>query len=188
MPKIPPIKSELIPPRGAQHVGIHEDGRIIYEMKVFDVDSTKAAKTVKLDAKGEEVWAKHPTTGENLYPVLVTTPYFKTIRFVLFNDGNGNVRLQQGFETSAEDRAELAQIKARQAFAADLSEEAVRRGLTARELVGKILGEVADDDEHVEASDELEELVTEVESMIDDPLAGGADEKRVTEVTPETED
>ena len=158
---------QLVPPRDAEPVGFVESGdfkgRVIYEQETLDVAATKASKVIKTDPiTGEEVWAKHPTTGEKQYPKFKTTPVFRRRRFILVaNDIARTVKMIENFEMSAEERAELAERNKRETFLSELINGAVARGMTADELLTEVTGKAA-------AALELPEDAVE----IDDETAG----------------
>lgn len=174
-PQPRPLIAPLIPPRGAKQVGVHDDGgsgKIIYEMRVFDPDTTKANKRQKVDAlTGEPMWRKHPTTGENVYPIMEIEPVFRNKRFILVADKNGRVRMQENFELSPSDIAEREQLERKHSFLEDLALEASKRGVTARELVNEIIGEVTEPGEvtpvgGLQLTDEAESVVAEAEELL----------------------
>ena len=102
---IPELRPELIPPREAKPVGIHSDGRTIYEMEKYDIEASVQNKTPVLDPDTKNPkWRKHPTTGEKLYPVMQSNPVFSLVRFVLERSPRGHVRMDQNFEGTAEER------------------------------------------------------------------------------------
>ena len=93
------IRPELIAPRGAVPVGVHSDGRTIYEQERFDIKATVDSKTQVIDpATGKKKWRKHPTTGESLYPVMKTKAVYSTVRFVLDRSPRGKVTINPFFE------------------------------------------------------------------------------------------
>ncbi len=134
------IRSELIPPRGAKAVGTHTDGRVIYEM--YDVlDPRPTEKVPILDPlTGKEMWKKNQATGEPMYPLMRAVAVRRDKRFVLERDGNGQVAMQEGFEPTDEELAEVQAARQREIFAADLASEAVNRGLNAADVLDLLAG------------------------------------------------
>lgn len=155
--KLPPM--QLIPPREAEAEGVvREEGpfknRIIYTETVLDIEATKESAQVKLDAQGNEVWKKHPTTGEAQYPILKKTPVFKTIRYILVpNEHARTVKKIQNFEMTAEEKRELERREKESNFLADFIREAVKAGFTPAEVVRRMRGDLTDDGEDPDAVD-----------------------------------
>ncbi len=199
LPTIPPLKTELIPPEGCERVGFHDDGRVIYERDIYDPEETQRNKvqavelgTEELDANGKikpgtgiPMFRRAITTGESMYPVWRLIPMYRRQRFILQRDGNGKVSMQEGFERSAEEIEHARKVDARVAFAGDMADEATRRGLSAKELIGAILGEFSEQP----AGDDVvtdQTLVDETQAILDerdddvidtsghDPAAGAA--------------
>ena len=151
-------KMELVPPRGADVEGIFRqsgsphNGRIIYTVVEVDPVATKATKAIKLDAAGNEVWKRHPTTGEPLYPMLKKTVTYRTRRFVLYGQEVGrHVKMVEHFEPTAEELAALAQKDAERDFFAEFVREAAKSGLSAAQIVQKIKADTLADGESAEA-------------------------------------
>ena len=69
---------------------------------------------------GIPMFRKAITTGESLYTVWRLIPHFRRQRFVLLNDGNGKVSMQEGFEASREEIEHERKLTARAAFAGDM--------------------------------------------------------------------
>ena len=132
------LRPDLIPPVGAVPVGLHTDGRMIYEMQVRDHEATAATKVQIKDAKGEPLFRKD--AQGNPYPVMtVSKEIMRTSRFVLTRSPAGKVSSQEGFEPS---KAEIAQDKMaadRNKFLDSLAEQAAKRGLSPEDLVSRLL-------------------------------------------------
>ena len=172
-PKAKPLTAALIPPRGAKQVGVFDDGgagKIIYERKVFDPDATKRNKVQATDADGNPKWRKHPTTGENVYPIYEIEPVFRVQRFILSATRNGGVRIQENFEPTVEELRERALQERKQTFLEELVDVAVSRGVTARELVDDIIGTAGEGAElapGLEADvDQADEIIADAEEMM----------------------
>ena len=144
---IPELRPELIPPRESKAVGIHSDGRTIYEMDKFDIEATVANKKQVMDPDGEPHWRKHPTTGEKLYPVMSNKPIFSTVRFVLERSPRGHVRMDEHFEGSAEDRARDEKKKKVTEFSDRLAELAAERGVDPEAVIEKGIEEAGGEPE-----------------------------------------
>ena len=145
--KIRGIKPDLAGavPREAEAVGIHSDGRIIYEMKRYDVAATKAKKKRAIDpTTGEPAWEMHPTTGAPMYPKYVVSPVYRTSRFVLEASPRGKVSMNENFEESAEAKAAMERKRAEKEFADQLAQEATLRGITAGDIVARIVDGLGD--------------------------------------------
>ena len=139
---IPELRPELIPPREAKPVGIHSDGRTIYEMEKYDIEASVQNKTPVLDPDtGDPKWRKHPTTGEKLYPVMQANPVFSTVRFVLERSPRGHVRMDQNFEGTAEERTRDAKAQKAKDFVKELSELAADRGVDPEAVIDKVIEE-----------------------------------------------
>lgn len=167
----------LVPPVGARPVGVFADGtpegKIIYEMKVLDVDATVARRRVKIGPDGQ------PVLRRNAAGVPVQTVYeipgalFRTKRFILRPFKNKKVKMVENFEESAADRQEREERQAVAAFAQDLAAESVRRGFTsAKAMLDKLFGKEA------EPSAELGAMAEDADDLIahggvtDEEMAG----------------
>ena len=132
------LRPDLIPPAGAVPVGLHSDGRMIYEMQVRDHEATAATREQIKDMRGEPLYRKD--AQGNPYPVMAVKKEIKrTSRFVLNRSPAGKVGMQEGFEPS---KAELAQDKMaadRNKFTELLAVEATKRGLSPEDLVARLL-------------------------------------------------
>ena len=145
---IPQLRPELIPPREASPVGIHSDGRTIYEMDKFDVEATVANKKPAIDPDtGKAQWRKHPTTGEKLYPVMTTEAVYSTVRFVLERSPRGHVRMDQNFEGTAEEKALDAKKRKANEFSEKLADLAAERGVDPEDVLAKVMEESEGDPE-----------------------------------------
>ncbi len=138
--KIRRLKPELIPPRDAKPVGVHTDGRVIYEMQRLDLQATASNKVPEKDPlTGEDAWVKHPTTGEPLYKKMRAQPVYYMSRFVLEGSPAGKVTMNEHFEVTPEEAAADQAARDRQAFGDRLAEIAVERGLSPDDLVTRII-------------------------------------------------
>ena len=144
---IPQLRPELIPPRESTAVGVHSDGRTIYEMEKFDIEATTANKTQVMDPDGEPQWRKHPTTGEKLYPVMTTKPVYRTIKFVLERSPRGHVRIVENFEGTVEERDRDSKKKKAAEFSEKLAELATERGIDPEAVLQKVMEEAAGEPE-----------------------------------------
>ena len=139
--QMPGLDPKLIPPRGAKQVGMTDDDRPIYELENwYDPHLSSKNKVPVLDADGEEVWRKHPTTGDKLTQVMRIKPVYRTRRFVLEGTRNGHVLIVEGFEATAATKKTNAKVAARQRFNDELAEIATEQGMSAGEFVRTILG------------------------------------------------
>lgn len=164
-------RMELIPPADADVEGVFRgDGplknRIIYTRRTIDVQATKASAKVKTDAAGNEVWKKHPVTGEPQYPMLVKETKWRTERFVLVaNETARTVKKVRNFEPTAKELEDLARREAEANFLKDFVSEAVAQGLTPAQVVGEVRRSVmapGEDPEAVEVLHDGEEITEEV--------------------------
>jgi hypothetical protein len=131
----------LVPPRGSKPIGIDESsGKVIYTMEMLDVQAMKAAKRQRVDSNGRPVFKKHPTTGEEIYPILeMPKPIFRTKRFVLHATASQKVKMIEGFEETVAEISERTNRKRVANFAHDLANEAVRRGFAnASEMMDEL--------------------------------------------------
>jgi hypothetical protein len=144
---IPELRPELIPPRESKAVGIHTDGRTIYEMEKFDIEATVASKKQVMDPDGEPQWRKHPTTGEKLYPVMSSQPVFSTVRFVLDRSPRGHVRMDENFEGTPESIARDTKAKKVREFSDKLAELATERGVDPEAVIEKVIEEAGGEPE-----------------------------------------
>lgn len=103
LPKLPDLKPDLIPPRGAEPVKVMDDGRVVYQVTEFDPVATKENKQPKLDPEGNPEYLRHPTTGQIIKPKMVAVPKFKTRQIVLRRSGRGHVYKDDYYEPSQED-------------------------------------------------------------------------------------
>ena len=162
VPKLP--KMELIPPKEAEVEGVYQEegpfkGRIIYTERVLDVEATKASAKVRKDADGNEVWKKHPTTGEAIYPILDKEVKTRDIRYILVpNNRARTVKKITNFEITAEERAELERREAEKTFLQDFIAAALDEGLSPADVVARIKADTLGDDESL---DQVEIDVTE---------------------------
>jgi hypothetical protein len=122
-----------IPPQGSKIVGQHEDGRPIYELR----EKTQIGKRIK-KVNGEEVWKKHQTTGEPMYPVYERIMGEKVRVFVLEPQHNGNVLINENFQQNAEDKAREEERNRIAAFQSELAAAAIKRGLSAEDVLEQL--------------------------------------------------
>ena len=189
-PKLP--KMELIPPRGAEVEGVFRrpgsphDGRIIYTETVLDVEATKASATPKLDSQGNEIWKKHSTTGEPLYPILVKTTKYKDIRYILQPQEVGrNVKKVYHFEPTAAELKLIAQKEAERNFLEDFVSAAAASGMSAAELVAKLKADTLGEGEDPDAVelDVTEEIVAEAMANLGGDVIERPDDEETVAVT-----
>jgi hypothetical protein len=133
------LRPELIPPRGSEIVGTHDDGRIIYEIKNY-MDPRAIKKEPILDGDGKPMYKKNPTTAEPMYPLFKAVAVYRDIRFVLERSIRGHVRIQEHFEASPEEKAAIQASQDREVFGKDLAGEAVARGISAADLLDRLSG------------------------------------------------
>lgn len=190
-PKLP--KMELIPPQGAEVDGVFRqtgsphDGRIIYTETVLDVAATKASARPKLDANGNEIWKKHPTTGEAQYPILVKDTKWKDVRYILNGQEIGrNVKRIYNFEPTAEELRELARKQAERDFMREFVSAAVDAGMSPAEVVAKIKADTLSPGEDPDAVelDVTEEAVAEVMADLGGDVMEREDDDEVVAVEP----
>ena len=132
------LRPDLIPPKGAMPVGLHDDGRMIYEMEVRDHEATHATRAQITDAKGEPLYRKD--AQGNPYPVMmIKKEVMRTSRFVLTRSPAGRVIMQEGFEPSKDElqRDKLAADKNK--FTDMLAAAAAERGLEPGDLIARLL-------------------------------------------------
>lgn len=190
-PKLP--KMELIPPREAEVEGVFRSpgsahhGRIIYTQRVLDVEATKASAKIKLDAQGNEVWKKHPTTGEAQYPMLVKETKYKDVRYVLHGQEIGrNVKKIYNFEPTAEELAALERREAERTWQETFFAEAAASGMSPAELIARIKRDTLSEGEHEDAVelDLTEEVVAErmkaAQADAEELISRPADEETVS--------
>jgi len=126
-----------VPPREAKAVGLHDDGRMIYEMERRDLVATKKNKVQVIGPDGEPLF-RRDGQGEP-YPVMRTEPVSYTSRFVLERSPSGAVFMNENFEATESDR-ELDRAKAMEsAFSEILAKTAIERGLSAEDLIARLI-------------------------------------------------
>lgn len=106
--KIEAFHAAAIPPKGddgkdALPIGNTPDGRLIYTRTIIRPAKNKAPQTDPLT--GEQVWTKHPTTGEKLYARWRNVREERVQTFTLESDGRGNLYVQEYAPPSPEDLA-----------------------------------------------------------------------------------
>jgi hypothetical protein len=137
LPKIRRLNPDLVPPREAKPVGLHDDGRMIYEMERRDLVATKKNKVQVIGPDGEPLF-RRDGQGEP-YPVMRTEPVSYTSRFVLERSPSGAVFMNEHFEATESDR-ELDRAKAMEsAFSEILAKTAIERGLSAEDLIARLI-------------------------------------------------
>ena len=136
--KIKPIRSDLIPPEGSVAAGTTPDGRQLYR-RVKKV----VVKGPKLDKDGNRVWKKNPLNAEPLLPVnTVEEIRDEDELFILVDQLNGNVEKVPYRHPTPEELA-YERRKLMVASAKDeLAEAIVDAGLTPKEAIARLLGEV----------------------------------------------
>lgn len=119
-----------IPLEGSKIVGQYEDGRPIYEWRGRE----QVGKRIK-KVNGEEVWKKHQTTGEPLYPIYERVMGEKVRVYVLDTHSNGSVTVNENFQNNEEDRVRQAERERIAAFQSELAAAAIKRGLSAEDVL-----------------------------------------------------
>lgn len=148
-PKLP--KMDLVPPQDAEVEGVFRPGkghpfhnRIIYTQRVIDRAATLKTKRIKRDAQGNELWKKHATTGEPIYPIMEMDVVYKTDRYILnAQERARNVKKVRNFEMTAEERAHLERKDAEANFFREFVQAAVAEGLTAAEVLRRMKQDIA---------------------------------------------
>ena len=167
-PVNPLPKMELIPPVNADVEGVFRaegrfKGRIIYTSQVIDAAATKKSARIKTDKDGNDIWKRHPSTGEPQYPKMVKDIIMRTKRYILVgNDVARTVKMVENFEPTAQ---ELEDIKTREAeadFMKMFVTEAVANGLTAAQVVQRIKADALEPGEDAELQHKGEEITEEV--------------------------
>lgn len=166
LPAIQGIFPPLVPPDGAVPTGeVLPDGRLVYKRRKLDVQATKATAKQKV-IDGELQWRKHPTTGEKLYPIMEQKPVFKDVEFILESTHQGHVLIHENFRGTADERARDAAARAKNEFNDRLAALATERGISADELIvrlvekvrptapGQVVVELPEDDEVMELDSE----------------------------------
>lgn len=135
LPKIPPLHAPLIPPTGSVMCGTTPDGKQLYTLTrkmaraVPDIDeNTKQRK-----------WRKVISTGEQLYPLNKPEPYEDTEMFFLESDGRNNVTKQRYTPPTAQEIAEQDRQRKIAVMQPALARALVDSGLTAEELVARLM-------------------------------------------------
>lgn len=166
-------KMELIPPDDAEVEGVfrqptsHLNGRIIYTAVEVDIPATKASKKVRLDEHGNELWKRHPTTGEKVYPLFRGETKYKKVRYVLNEQPvSRSVKKIYNFEPTPEELAELERRDAERDWQREFFRQAADSGLTPADVIAKIKADTFGD-EDVEL-DVTEEVVAEMMAESDD--------------------
>jgi len=83
---IEPIEARMKPPVGAVAAGTTPDGRQVYRLT-----GKRSKSQPKLNDEGDQIWRKHPLTGEPLIPLREPVIYDHEELFILEDQGNGNV-------------------------------------------------------------------------------------------------
>lgn len=140
--KIKRLKPDLIPPRGSKPVGLHSDGRMIYEMERRDHEKSKKNRVVVKGADGAPLMRKD--AFGNQYPVMRIEPVSYMARFVLERSPSGAVFIQEHFEQSKDEKSADQVAKMRNEFSDLLAKTAVERGLTAEQMIARLLDPIRD--------------------------------------------
>jgi hypothetical protein len=143
LPQIQVPLPALIPPEGARPTGeVLDDGRIVYKMRRLNLDKTAKNKKQTVDADGAPAWRRHPTTGEKMYPIMTTEPVYEDVEFVLEASRQQHVAIITNFRGTPEERASDAKRKQKNEFSERLAELATERGISADELVIRLVERV----------------------------------------------
>ena len=154
--RIPPIKADLIPPRdpltgesakptGEMWTDREGTAHVVYSMSMPDLVKTAAIENRKpvIDPETQEQATRKNDTGDR-YRVWHRPTVFEKRDFILERSPGGEVRIQTDFRPDPEDIERAKEAKATERFQTDLAKEAVKRGLTAGQLVEAMLGKTAD--------------------------------------------
>lgn len=131
------LRPDLIPPRGAKPVGLHDDGRMIYQMERRDHEATKKNREQVTAPNGEPLF-RRDANGEP-YPVMRAKPVTYMAEFVLERSPAGAVFLNENFRASEQEKEQDRLAKVRNQFGEVLAKTAVERGLSAEELIARLL-------------------------------------------------
>ena len=131
------VRPDLVPARDARPIGTHSDGRMIFEAERRDMEATKNNKVPVLDALGNPVFRKDANGQE--YPVMRAQPVMKTVQFVLERSPSGKVREVYNFKQTQDEKVADAAKVMQKEFASQLAREATRRGMTAEDMIGRLL-------------------------------------------------
>lgn len=134
--KIKPLHPQMVPPQGAEAIGVTPDGRQLYKLV-----TARSRSVLDIDEKtGEQKYRKNQQTGEPLYRMRKPEFYEKTEIFYQESEGNGNVRK---IPYTPPTEAELAAAERTRKIAEmrdGLAEAFVDRGLTPAEAVAQLAG------------------------------------------------
>lgn len=133
--KIPPLHAPLIPPMGSVMCGTTPDGKQLYTLT-----RKMARKVPDIDEKTKERrWRKVISTGEPLYPLNKPEIYDDTEMFFLESDGRNNVTKQKYTPPTAQELADQDRQRKIAAMQPALAQALVDSGLTAEELVARLM-------------------------------------------------
>lgn len=127
---IQPIHFHFKPGKGEKLVDHTPDGRPIYERTI-----DKGKSVPLLDSEGKEIWVKHPTTAEPLYPRRKVIPNPTTERFVPVDGGNGNITREPWTPESEAEVRLREEVRRAKEFQDELSLDAVRQGVSVSEII-----------------------------------------------------
>lgn len=135
--KIQPMHAQLIPNPAWERVGLTEDGRQVFR------HVTKRSRPVPwLDEKGNRVYAKHPVSGEPLYPKNKPEIYDHVEVFTVESQGNFNLeKIPYDAEAEARRRAERERQRRAQANLERLLDLMAQEDVSPDELIASLRSE-----------------------------------------------
>ena len=131
------LRPDMVPPRGAVPIGLHDDGRMIYEMDRRDHAASKNNKVQVMGPDGEPLFRK--AADGQAYPVMRLKPVTYKAQFVLERSHSGAVFINENFRASEDEKQRDQANKIRNDFGELLAQTAVERGLSAEELIERLL-------------------------------------------------
>ena len=159
IPPTDPLTGESAKPTGETFRDAAGNAHIVYRMSF-----PQLAKTADPENR---VSVPDPETGRTLirkgyegrYKVYARPTVFEEEDFILERAPSGEVRINRGFRPTPEEQARDREQRLVSEFEANLAREAVKRGLSAGELVSRLLGVLStgdDADAPLEAPSEVE--------------------------------
>lgn len=129
--KIKKLNVELLAPEGAVFVGNNDAGMPVYKRTIVRAGPHEAMK----DDKGNEVWVKHPTTGEPLYRRW-RRKRMEITHFIIPNQqGNGNLSWDIYQPPTAEELSRMAQDREIEKLKDALPRLMVEKGITVESFL-----------------------------------------------------
>lgn len=138
--KIKPILVDVIPPTNSDGTDVVQVGRTPKGLPIYQQTIVRAsAAKPKLDPKTkEQVWVRHPTTGEPLYRRWTKTAESRT-RFIVPNQqGNGNLSWDEWIPATKEQIALEERAKKIEAMKDGLAAALVDGGITIEQFLGQV--------------------------------------------------